>query len=327
MNNNMKKKIVVIGGGTGSFVTLSGLKNYPYDLSAIVTMMDDGGSTGKLRDQLGVLPPGDLRQCLIALSNAPDIWRKLFAYRFESGDLQGHNFGNILLSALEKVSDSYDEAVEEAHQIMAVSGRVIPVTNDKSFIHVEYESGRTLEGEKFLDEKSADGSKIKTISLSPQAKLNGRVAKVLEEADYIIAGPGDLYSSIISISLVDGFKDFFVDSKAKVIFIMNLMTKSSQTPKYSAQDHLDDFTKYFGRVPDVVIVNDQPIPDEAIGYYRSESSDIPVVGEVTSSKVISTPLLSEVVEVKGEVLAQKFAHSILRHDSEKVAEAIRQVVE
>lgn len=320
-------RIVVIGGGTGSYVTLSGLKQYPYDLSAIVTMMDDGGSTGKLRDQLGVLPPGDFRQCLIALSEAPDVWRKLFAYRFDSGDLAGHNMGNILISALEKISSSYQDVVQEAHQIMAVSGRVVPVTFDTARLKVVYQSGRELIGEKFLDERSADNERVASISLQPGASLNPEVADVLAHADYIIIGPGDLYSSIISVALVSGFKDAFRLSRAKVIFIMNLMTKSSQTPSYCAQDHVNDITKYFGRRPDVVLQNSDPIPPEMQSYYRSASNDIPVVGSVEVEKVIATPLLAREIFEDSQKLGQTFAHSLLRHDSEKVAAAIRSIVE
>lgn len=323
----MKKKIVVIGGGTGSFITLSGLKRYPYDLSAIVTMMDDGGSTGKLRDQLGVLPPGDLRQCLIALSDAPDIWRKLFNYRFESGDLNGHSFGNIMLSALEKVTASYDEAVEEAHQIMDVKGKVVPVTHDKSRIHVEYRSGRVLEGEKFLDEKSIDNDRIEKITLVPKATLNPKVTVTLSEADYIIVGPGDLYSSIISLSLVEGFKEAFENSNAKIIFIMNLMTKSSQTPNYSAQDHIEDFVKYFGRQPDCVIRNSEVIPTEVAEYYKKESNDVVVEGNIKDIAEVMKPLLSPILSNTKSIHDQAFSHSVIRHDPEKVAAAIVEVVE
>ncbi len=323
----MKKKIVVLGGGTGSFITLSGLKKYPYDLSAIVTMMDDGGSTGKLRDQLGVLPPGDLRQCLIALSDAPDIWRKLFNYRFETGDLEGHSFGNILLSALEKVTDSYDEVVDEAHRIMAVQGKVIPVTHDKSRIHVEYNSGRIIEGEKFLDKKSADGDRIKKISLEPKATLNPKVIDAISNADFIIVGPGDLYSSIISISLVDGFKEVFKSAKAKIIFVMNLMTKSSQTPNYSSQDHIDDFSNFFGRQPDFAITNSEQIPFEVVEYYKNESNDIVVSGKVLKVKEIRKPILSPLLNIKKSSLDQPFAHSVIRHDVDKVAKAIVEVME
>lgn len=325
-----KPNIVVIGGGTGTFVTLQGLKKYPVDLTAIVTMMDDGGSSGKLRDQLGVLPPGDLRQCLIALSNVPDVWRKLFMYRFRSGDLEGHNFGNVLLSALEKVSSDYETAVEEAHHIMNVQGKVIPVTYNKARVHVLYESGRKLVGEKFLDEESADGSRIKRAYLVPQARMNSDVKEALLSADFIIAGPGDLYSSIIAIALVKGVKEVFKKTKAKLIFNVNLMTKSSQTPDYTAQDHIDDFTKYFGRVPDIVLVNTGPLPDTIIKYY-AESRDIPVADDVSSKRfdgrIIRQNLTSGLThKLKDGKFAQTFAHSIIRHDSKKLAKTLMEII-
>ena len=141
------KKVTVIGGGTGTFVVLSGVKQYAVDLGVIVTMMDSGGSTGRLRDQLGVLPPGDLRQCLVALSEAPLLWRRLFLYRFESGDFAGHNFGNLFLSALEKVCSSYDEVINTASFVLKTKGKVIPVTFDNTNLCVQYRSGKIIKGE------------------------------------------------------------------------------------------------------------------------------------------------------------------------------------
>ncbi|MCI0553851.1 MAG: YvcK family protein, partial [Anaerolineae bacterium] len=237
-------KITVLGGGTGSYVVLTGLKKESeLDLAAIVTMADNGGSTGRLRDQLGVLPAGDLRQCLIALSDASIVWRKLFAYRFESGDLKGHNFGNILVSALEKVTDNYDEVLEEVHRIMNVKGMVIPVTSSQADIHIEYESGRKIIGEKLLDESSIDGSRIAHAYLIPDVSIHPDAQTRIMDSDYIIAGPGDLYSSIIAIAMVKGVKEAVQQAKAGIIFVMNLMTKSSQTKDYTAADHIRDFEK------------------------------------------------------------------------------------
>lgn len=320
-----KPNIVVIGGGTGTFVSLSGLKQYPVDLSAIVTMMDDGGSSGKLRDQLGVLPPGDLRQCLVALSDASDVWRKLFTYRFESGDLEGHNFGNILLSALEKVSENYQDALDEAHRIMDVKGTVIPVTYDKATINVEYESGRKLVGEKLLDEKSADGSKIKKSYLLPTATITTQAKSAIKHADYIIVGPGDLYSSIIATAMVDGMVEAIKNSPAKLIYIMNLMTKSSQTPSYTACDHVTDLTKYFGRNPDYVVMNTGEISEDLKNLY-AESNDIPVVDnldECVKEKVVRADILSDVAhDATTGKLSQSMAHSIVRHDADKLAKTL-----
>ena len=168
------KKITVIGGGTGTFVVLSGLKSYNVNLSSIVTMTDSGGSTGRLRDQLGVLPPGDLRQSLVALSEASQLWRQLFLYRFENGDLKGHNFGNIFLSALEKVSENYDQVIDTASYVLQTKGTVIPVTFTKADLCVEYENGKIIREEGNIDEDNHESSRIKRAFLEPDAEANKR---------------------------------------------------------------------------------------------------------------------------------------------------------
>jgi len=203
------KKITVIGGGTGTFVVLSGLKDYELDLSVVVSMMDSGGSTGKLRDQLGVLPPGDLRQCLVALSDAPILWRKLFLYRFETGDFKGHNFGNLFLAALEKVSTSYDEAIQSASYVLKTKGKVFPVTHDKLHLAAEYENGKIVTGEGLIDENHAESSRIKRAYLTPSGTANVKAVEAIENSDYIIVGPGDLYTSIIPVLLVEGIGEHF----------------------------------------------------------------------------------------------------------------------
>jgi len=172
------RKVTVIGGGTGSFVVLSGLKKHPLDLGVIVSMADSGGSTGKLRDQLGVLPPGDLRQCLVALSDAPLLWRKLFIYRFERGELKGHNFGNLFLAALEKVSADYNEAIETTSYVLKTKGEVIPVTLTKTNLVAQYENGKVVKGEGLIDENQAERSKIKNIYLEKTYKKLSNLSKL-----------------------------------------------------------------------------------------------------------------------------------------------------
>src|SRR3989344_2951499 len=166
------KKVVVIGGGTGTYVVLSGLKKYDLELSAIVSMMDSGGSTGRLRDQLGVLPPGDIRQCLVALSDASDLWRKLFLYRFESGDFEGHNFGNVFLTALEKIMTNYQEVIDQAAYILQTKGTVIPVTFDKVHLCATYEDGETIESENLIDTATHKKTPIRQAFLKPEAHAN-----------------------------------------------------------------------------------------------------------------------------------------------------------
>jgi len=315
------RKITVIGGGTGTFVVLSGLKKYPLDLSVVVTMMDSGGSTGRLRDQLGILPPGDLRQCLVALSDAPLLWRKLFLYRFEKGDLEGHNFGNIFLAALEKVSSSYDEAIETVAYVLKTKGKVIPVTLNKLHLVAEYENEKKVTGEGLIDENHGEKSRIKTAYLEPKGKANSKAITSIEESEYIVIGPGDLYTSIIPVLLVDDVKETMKKSKAKIIYIMNLMTKSGQTTNYKASDHVRDLVKYLGREPDYILINNGTIASEVLSSYE-HYNEVRVVNDLNknSYQIIEKDLVDvkKVEKNSSDILYR----SILRHDSEKVAEVL-----
>lgn len=317
------KKITVLGGGTGTFVVLSGLKKHPLDLGVIVSMMDSGGSTGRLRDQLEVLPPGDLRQCLVALSDAQELWRKLFLYRFERGDLSGHNFGNVFLSALEKVTHNYQEVIDTAGYVLKTRGQVIPVTFEKTHLCVQYENGKELKGEGYIDENNAETSRIKHAFLDPQVTPNPRVLKRIDSSDYIIIGPGDLYTSIIPILLVPEISQHLAKTKAKIIFIMNLMTKSGQTTGYSAQDHVLDLIRYMKRKPDIILYHSTAIPDHIVTWYR-EHNEKPIVndlGETQKDTILQGFDLIDTHAIQksdSDVLTR----SILRHDSDKLAKAL-----
>ncbi len=316
------KKVTVVGGGTGTYVVLSGLKGHDLDLGAIVTMMDSGGSTGKLRDQLEVLPPGDLRQSFVALSDAPDLWRKLFLYRFESGDLKGHNFGNIFLSALEKVSRDYDEVIKTTSYVLKTKGKVIPVTYEKTDIACEYENGSILEGEGLIDENNTETSRIKKAYLLKEVQPNKKAISRIEKSDFIIIGPGDLYTSIIPVLLVPGIQSAMVSTKAKIVYILNLMTKSGQTTGYSAADHIEDLTRYMGRSPDIVIVNSGVIPKNILKWYEADG-ELPVVNDLVennSQKVIKKDIIDTSPVEKN--IADEVTRSILRHSSDKLATAI-----
>ncbi len=321
------KKITVIGGGTGTFVVLSGLKQLPLDLGVIVTMMDSGGSTGRLRDQLGVLPPGDLRQCLVALSEAPILWRRLFLYRFETGDFAGHNFGNLFLSALEKVCPNYDEVIETASYVLKTKGKVIPVTFDKAHLCIKYKNGKIVKGENKIEENINESSPIEKAFLEPSAKLNKEVSRRINMSDVIVIGPGDLYTSIIPVLLVGKIKDNIHSAKAKIVFVMNLMTKSGQTNNYTASDHLRDLTKYLGKTPDVVIVNSGKIPPEILRWYNQHNERV-VKNDLLESgykaKIIEDILIDTHRFIKSA--ADKLTRSILRHDPDKLASVLKQLI-
>ncbi len=321
------KKITVLGGGTGTFVVLSGLKKMNLDLGVIVTMMDSGGSTGRLRDQLGVLPPGDLRQCLVALSEATELWRKLFLYRFEKGDFEGHNFGNIFLSALEKVSTNYDEVIDTASYVLKTTGKVIPVTFEKAHLCVEYESGMIMKGEGNIDENNKEKTRIKSAFLEPLVKPNPMALQRIKESDYLIIGPGDLYTSIIPILLVEDIKKEIMQTSAKMIFVMNLMTKSGQTSSYRAYDHLVDLRRYLGRDPDYVIINNGEIPKNILEWYLSHQEN-PVQNGLDKTDFTGMVIEKDVVDNRSIIKskADVLTRSILRHDTEKLTRIIRDII-
>lgn len=321
------KKVTVLGGGTGTFVVLSGIKQYPIDLGVIVSMMDSGGSTGRLRDQLGVLPPGDLRQSLLALSEASLLWRKLFLYRFENGDLGGHNFGNIFLSALEKVSDNYEEVIKTVSYVLKTKGTVVPVTFDKTHLCVEYESGQVLKSEGEIDEDNSERSRIIKAYLEPEAEAHENAINRIKKTDVLILGPGDLYTSIIPILLTNGIKDAVLNSHATIIYNLNMMTKAGQTSNYTAIDHITDLTTYLGREPDVVLVNNGPISEKIKQWYEEHEEHI-VVNNLRekgyTGQVISKDLVDRHTVTKSS--ADSLTRSILRHDSKKLAQALKRLV-
>lgn len=317
------KKIVVIGGGTGTFVVLSGLKKYPLDISVIVSMMDSGGSTGRLRDQLGVLPPGDLRQCLVALSEASELWRKLFLYRFENGDLESHNFGNIFITALEKIIGDYQKVVDTASFILRIKGKVIPVTFDQVHLCVKYEDGEVIEKEAEIDNAIHKFARITEAYLKPAAKPNNEALEAIGDCDYIIIGPGDLYTSLIPNLLVDGIVEAIKNSPAKIIMIMNLMTKRGQTTSYTARDHLLDLEKHLKRKIDMIILNNKKIDPEIIGHYI-QSGEKQVIDDFDDIKNTRNIIYADLISEKKHIQSQNdhAVRSLLRHDSDKVASVI-----
>ncbi len=324
-----KRNVITIGGGTGSFVVLSGLKNYEIDLNAIITMMDSGGSTGKLRDQLGVLPPGDLRQALVALSEASDIWRKLFTYRFEAGDLKGHNFGNIFLSAIEKITDSNQEAIDRAADILQTSGRVIPITFDKCTLCAEYEDGSVIEGESNIDENEKAGIRIRNIFLKPPANINLEAKRALERANVLIFGPGDLYTSILPNLLVSGVRETLRYVKAKKVFVVNLMTKVGQTEGFKVSDFINEIEKYLGEGSlSYVVVNSKKPSDDLINRYKEVDKVLPVEDDVGGTyrraKIIRANILSDYAYDKSS--SDDLKRSLIRHDPDKLAKVLYRII-
>jgi len=324
-----RKKIVTIGGGTGSYTLLLGLKKYPVDLTAIVSMADDGGSTGRLRDELGVLPPGDVRQCLVALSDSSRDLRRLMQYRFESGDLKGHNFGNILLSALEKTYGGLFAGVEEAAKILNVRGRVIPVTEGDMRLKGTLENGEVLLGEDALDENVSlrkKGIPLVDIQLQKPVRIHKEARKALSEADVIIFGPADHFSNLVPMLLVQGFAKEIAQSKAQVFYVANLTNKKGLTQGWTLDDYIQSLEKYLGKGRfDAVFYNVSPFNGELQERYEKEEGensivtmgDLPKTYRLVRSRIVSSRAIKE---EKGDLIAS--TRSYIRHDSDKLAKAI-----
>jgi len=318
------KKIVTIGGGTGTFTVLSGLRKYPVELSAIVAMSDDGGSTGRLRDEFGVLPPGDLRQCLVALSEGNGVMRKLFNYRFQKGELAGHNFGNIFISTLEQVTGSLDKALDVVGKILNIRGRVIPVTLSKVQLVAELNNGKVLEGEsQIADYQLVSKFGIKKIYLKPKAKANPKALVAIREADVIVVGPGSLYASLIPNFLVGGIGKAIIKSKAKKVYIVNLMNKNGHADDFVVSDYVRVIEEKIGKkgIFDVVIYNTKKPATSLIRKYADEGEP---VGKGTKPKkgprFIGADLLADGLKKTSKV--DFIRRTLIRHDSDKLARII-----
>ncbi len=318
------KKIVVIGGGTGSYTVLKGLKKYSTNLTAIVSMVDDGGSTGRLRDELGVLPPGDIRQCLVALSDADLTLRKLFNYRFDNGDLKGHTFGNIFISAFEKMTGNLNKALEEIGNVLKIKGRVLPVTLNKIKLVVQLNNGTKLIGEDEINHSwfiSKFG--IKKIFLEPPAKANKEAIKAILDADIIVIGPGNLYCSIIPALLVKGIVKAIKKSKAIKIYNCNLMNKFGHTDGFSVEKYKTVIEKYLSKnVLNYVLYNTKKPSKSLLKKYASEGEPVIINKNLNPKKFIGKNLISPEIYKRDPYDQLKNTRSLIRHEPNKLAKAI-----
>jgi uncharacterized cofD-like protein len=327
-----KKKIVCIGGGTGTFVTLKGLKAHQYQLSAIVTMSDSGGSNKRIRDEFGLLPTSDVRQCLVALSDengGAGLLRKLFMYRFDKGEgISGMTFGNLFMAALSDIVGSQEEGIKQTGKVLRIRGTVIPVSFTDTNLYATYENGDEVEGEHLIDEPEHDGTlKISNIYLKPAAVANPEALKAIQNADLIVLGPGDLYTSLIPNLLVDGIGEAIKASKAKKVYVMNLMTKFGQTYGFKASDHIHALERYIGQSLHYVIVNSGSLNKEAVSVY-AKSNEFIVENDLTLPSyfnvVISNVAGSQiVVKDKSDALVR----SLIRHDSDRLASTLIQILD
>lgn len=309
-------KVVVIGGGTGLSTMLRGLKLYTNNITAIVTVGDDGGGSGKLRADLGMLPPGDIRNCILALADTEPIMEDLLQYRFKEGSLKGQNFGNLFLAAMAGISDNFEDAVQKMSSVLAVTGKVLPVTLDDMKLIAELENGSVVEGESIIPEEVIkQKSKIKQLRIDPErAKPLMDALIAIKEADAIVMGPGSLYTSIIPNLLVEDIVEGINKSDAIKIYISNVMTQPGETDDFAVSDHIKTLMKYSGKNSvQYVIANNGTIPKDIEERYLSEGSKLVNLDyeniEDLNVKVVETDLV-------------KITKGYVKHDSEHLAQVL-----
>lgn len=322
-------KVVVIGGGTGSFTLLSGLKEYVRDPVALVSMADDGGSTGQLRDELGVLPPGDIRQCLVALSESPRV-RDLFNYRFEEGSFKGHAFGNIFLTALEKMTGSFADAVEEAGEVLRISGRVEPITLEPITMVVAYHDGTTVKGQAAAVEADFAHKTRPDIRLEPSAAINPAAREAILHADIVVFAPGNLYASLAPALVVDGVSEALSQTAAKKVYVCNLVTKPGQTDDFSVGDYGDEIERFSGTKLDYVIYNNTPPDAELLEKYAHDGEFPVLFDERELAKkhyhAKGLPLIAGTIwQGSGVADPLAAARTLIRHDSDRVARELMRI--
>ncbi len=328
MQNKPKvPRVVCIGGGTGTFVALQGLKHHPVDLTAIVTMADSGGSNKRIRDEFGLLPTSDIRQCFVALADengGVGLMRKLFMYRFEKGQgIAGMTFGNLFMAALADILGSQAQAIRQTRKVLRIKGKIIPVSYTNTNLSARYEDGHVVSEEHLIDEPEHDGTlKIEEVFLTPKAQASPEALEAIAQADLVVLGPGDLYTSLIPNLLVDGIPEALAATNATVVYVLNLMTKFGQTYQYSASDHLRALETYIGTSIDAVLVNTGAIPKRALAVY-AKFHEVPVVDDLLDRKpykAFRTDLISDSLITKSK--SDALVRSLIRHDSTKLADAL-----
>ena len=316
IKENNEVKVVVIGGGTGLSTMLRGLKQYTSHITAIVTVGDDGGGSGKLREDLGMLPPGDIRNCILALADTEPLMEDLLLYRFTEGSLKGQCFGNLFLAAMAGISENFEDAVQKMSSVLAVKGKVLPVTLDDMKLVAELENGEIIEGEsKIPSEVIVRNTRIKKIAIKPiDAKPLEEAIKAINNADVIIMGPGSLYTSIIPNLLVKGIPEAICKSPAKKVYISNVMTQPGETDGFKVSNHLKVLMDYgVAENIDYVIANNGIIPPDIKEKYAKENAELVVLDYENISNLNVNVIEADLI---------KITKRYVKHNAEKLAELI-----
>ncbi|MBU5426116.1 YvcK family protein [Tissierella pigra] len=319
---SMGPKFVVIGGGTGLSVLLRGLKGFTSNITAIVTVADDGGGSGKLREDLGMLPPGDIRSCILALANTEPTMEKLLQYRFTDGILKGQNFGNLFIAAMNEIYGSFEKAVKETSNVLAVTGKVLPMTLEDVKLCAVLENGSTLKGESHIPiDAIKEGSRIDYIYTDPKISYPlEESVEAINEADIIVLGPGSLYTSVIPNLLVNDIVDTIYNAKAPKVYITNVMTQPGETDEYDVLDHVDAILKHSTLdFLDYVIANTEEVPYYILEKYVMDGSKAVLMGvkdeEILRSKNIKL-IGSKLIDIRKEYI---------RHDNIELSRLLMEI--
>lgn len=306
-------KVVVLGGGTGLNSLLTGLKKYTSNITAVVSVADEGKSSRRLRNEFGVLPPGDIRNCLVALSESSPMMSQLLQYRFKEGKgLKGHSFGNLLLTAMTRITGSFEKGLEETEKLLAIRGRVLPVSLGKTSLCAVLENGKTIREEPNVEvHKTKYKSEIKKLYLDPQVDAYGEALKAIHKADLIVLGPGSLYTSILPNILTTGIPAAIKNAKAPVAYVCNVMTQPGETDNYTVSDHVNKIVAHLGEGQiDYVIVNRERADKKLYVKYRKEGST-PIEIDLENLRSFNV--------VKANLLTKS---NLLRHDVDKLARVV-----
>lgn len=320
--SNSYPNIAVIGGGTGLSTMLRGLKTHCCNITAIVTVADDGGGSGVLREDLGMLPPGDVRNCILALSNTEPILGELLNYRFKDGRLKGQNFGNLFLAAMNGISINFQDAVQNMSSVLSVAGKVLPVTLDSVELEAELENGVVVRGESNIPKEAiSQGSVIKDLRIIPkEAEAVEDAILAIREADAIVLGPGSLYTSIIPNLLVEEIGKEVQKSKAKKIYVCNVMTQPGETTNFNVSDHIKEIYKYCGENSiDYVIANVGKIDDVLIKRYYNEKNSKLVALDREEVEALNVKI------IEGDLVNVRYNY--IRHDANNLSELIIKTIE
>lgn len=312
-------KIVVLGGGTGLSVLLRGLKNYTSNITAIVTVADDGGGSGVLRDEMGMLPPGDIRNCILALADTEPTMQKLLNHRFKEGRLKGQSFGNLFIAAMNEIYGDFNKAIKEMSNVLAVKGKVLPVTLEDIDLVAELQGGLTVKGESEIPVKSKEtGNRIERVRIEPDhAKPLDESLFEIANADCIVLGPGSLYTSVIPNLLVDGMAKAVKESNATKVYIGNVMTQPGETDGYGIYDHVEAVLKHsYEDMIDYVISNVGEIPGDVLERYREDGADAVYISQKDEEKLRA----KGIVLVKDKLVETD--KETVRHNSNELSKII-----